>query len=85
MQKVTERLHENKPIPTHTFPVRGWGNMNETSQPQQPEEIIKLEGKCGVITVLKHSHQNQHIDEDIHTLIARILLMKEKRLKATGE
>jgi hypothetical protein len=43
-----------------------------------------IQGEHGQINILKPQREVTKSDEDIHTLIARILLKKEKRL-ALGE
>ncbi|WP_155814978.1 hypothetical protein [Bacillus coahuilensis] len=59
--------------------------QEETKTEEQPELIKEIEGKCGTIAVMKPSRPIKKTDADLHTLIARVLLMKEKRLaEATG-
>ncbi|MEN2465649.1 hypothetical protein [Ornithinibacillus sp. JPR2-1] len=64
--------------------------MNDLNNPNtkhtegQTAEVIKeIEGKFGGIRVMKFPQENVEGDADINSLIARILLMKQKRL-ATG-
>lgn len=59
--------------------------QKETQTEEQPELIKQIEGKCGTITVMNPSRPIKKTDADLHTLIARVLLMKEKRIaEATG-
>ncbi|MEX2461089.1 MAG: hypothetical protein WD469_07270 [Paenibacillaceae bacterium] len=44
------------------------------------ELITEIQGKHGIIRILKQNRDMTEVDEDIHALIARILLKKEKRL-----
>ncbi|KUP08432.1 hypothetical protein Q75_02920 [Bacillus coahuilensis p1.1.43] len=94
MQQVIEKLQENLPAPGHILSNKGGVAMQNEVQLQQeeikteeqPEELKHIEGKCGTITILKPSREVAATDEDIHSLLARILLKKQKRLaEATGE
>ncbi|AIF45633.1 hypothetical protein [Virgibacillus sp. SK37] len=88
MQQFTEKLHESSIPKGHILSSRGGVAMNEDVQLQdseQAKEIRQIEGKCGIITVFKPSRQIAETDEDIHSLIARVLLIKQKRLQAAGE
>jgi hypothetical protein len=64
-------------------------NLNTSEAPvalniDNQEVIHIIQGKHGQINILKPTRTVTQSDEDIHTLIARILLKKEKRL-ALGE
>jgi len=51
---------------------------------QAGEEVVKeIEGACGVIRIIKSPHPASESDEDIHALVARVLLMKLKRLASS--
>lgn len=84
MMERTEILQENPAPVRHTLSLRGGGAMKEGT----PQEKVEVRGKCGIITV-QHSTPvpdeiNEDFYEDINTLLARILIMKQKRL-AAGE
>ncbi|MGM0975825.1 MAG: hypothetical protein ACQEW2_23185 [Bacillota bacterium] len=90
MQEMIEKLQENQPGPGHILSSRGGVAMEkqvqlqETQKEEQAEILKQIKGICGTITILKPSREIKETDEDIHSLIAKVLLMKEKRL-ATGE
>lgn len=46
--------------------------------------LSEIQGKYGNIKVMQSQRQITEADEEIHTLIARILLKKEKRLASRG-
>jgi hypothetical protein len=48
--------------------------------PSDLDIVHEIKGKYGVIRILKPERQINQADEDIYTLIARILIKKEKRL-----
>jgi hypothetical protein len=47
--------------------------------------FTEVQGKSGMIRILKSVREMTEADEDIYTLIARILLKKEKRLALVRE
>ncbi|MBS3678949.1 hypothetical protein KGF86_01855 [Ornithinibacillus massiliensis] len=92
MLQVTERLQESPTPQGHILSSRGGVVVQVEYNPKEehieelpPVKIKEIEGKCGTITVMKPSREVKETDEDIHSLIAKVLLMKQKRLQATGE
>ncbi len=91
MLTVAEKLQEKTTTPGHIMSSRGGVvvDVNYVSQEEnieetpQTERITEIEGKCGTITVLKSSRPMKETHQDIHSLISKVLLMKEKRLQAT--
>ncbi|MBE2914164.1 hypothetical protein HPK02_13815 [Anoxybacillus flavithermus] len=83
---VKERiLHENRTLHLHTMYKRhraGVKGMETVTQPSQ--QIKEIEGKYGAIKVFQSQREVSKTDEDIHSLIARVLLMKQKRLANNG-
>ncbi|MDN4094332.1 hypothetical protein QYF48_16105 [Brevibacillus agri] len=57
---------------------------DEISKSEEQEVHKEINGQFGTIRILKPHRQVTEADEDIHTLIARILLKKQERL-ASGE
>ncbi|MDB5053080.1 MAG: hypothetical protein JWM44_1130 [Bacilli bacterium] len=47
--------------------------------------LTEVQGKSGIIRILKSVREMTEADEDIYTLIARILIKKEKRLALDRE
>jgi hypothetical protein len=87
---VKERiLHENQSLHLHMMYKRhhraGVKGMETVTQPSHPShKITEIEGKYGTIKVFKSQREVSKTDEDIHSLIARVLLMKQKRLANNG-
>lgn len=78
-------LHENQTLHLHTMYKRhreGVKGMETVTQPSQ--QIKEIEGKYGAIKVFQSQREVSKTDEDIHSLIARVLLMKQKRLANNG-
>ncbi|GLB58690.1 hypothetical protein [Cytobacillus sp. NCCP-133] len=78
-----EKLQLNSKGPAHRLNKKNMGGKPlESLQTEQP--VKQIEGKFGAINILVPDREVSATDEDIHSLIARILLMKQKRL-ATRE
>jgi len=84
---MMERAEILQEIPTpvrHTLSLRGGSAMKEGT----PQGKVEVRGKYGIITVQHSASKPEEINgdfhEDINTLLARILIMKQKRL-AAGE
>jgi hypothetical protein len=74
-----EKLQSNSKGPAHTLRKRDMGG--ETLESLQTEQPVKqIEGKFGAINILVSDRKVSATNEDIHSLIARILLKKQKRL-----
>ena len=89
MYKSSEKLQVISPPLKHTMGTRGGSVLkieciSEQESPKAVEQISEIEGKYGTITIAKSSRPIKETDSDIHTLIANVLLKREKRLKATG-
>ena len=69
----------------HMFVLRGGKTMDASFSSPTPEVLKEIKGKEGKITVLKNDRKITALDDDIHSLLARVLIMKETRTKATGE
>ena len=86
MQVQTKRLQSNSAAPTHIFSIQKnmGGDRLERIQEEVEQKVIhkQLEGKFGQINILKPTRQMNITDEDINSLIARILFAEQKR-KAT--
>lgn len=80
MMERTEILQENPAPVRHTLSLRGGSAMKEGT----PQGKVEVRGKYGIITVQHSASKPEEINEDINTLLARILIMKQKRL-AAGE
>ncbi|MFC5735886.1 hypothetical protein [Cytobacillus gottheilii] len=91
MNELAKTLQEINPFEAHIVASRGGIEIKDTCIPekektitQQVEEIKTLEGSHGTIKIFKQSREVKETDQDIHSLIAKVLLMKQKRL-ASGE
>lgn len=80
MQQTLERLHEIFPANPHIFSDMGGIAVEKLQEETQEETIKQLTGKHGTINVILPNREIKETDEDINSLLARVLLMREKRL-----
>lgn len=85
MQEKKGILQSNSKRPAHIISIQKdmGGDKLESLQTEQ-QQVKQIEGKFGEIKILKPTRDILVTDEDIHTLLARILLKRQKRI-TSGE
>lgn len=81
------KLNDLQIVPVYTVEEVN-EETEQVTESSESELVTEIEGKFGTIRVLKNTTENVTKKEDIHGLLARILLMKKKRLmeeRASGE
>ncbi|TWG29515.1 hypothetical protein [Geobacillus sp. C56-T2] len=81
MFALQKKFHENKANPAHIFVVKGTGGVglgNVNVKEETPEIHKEIKGQYGTIKILKPQREISDKDEDINSLLARILLMEYK-------
>lgn len=84
MQNKKGILQSNSRRPTHIISIQKDMGGVKLEGLQEEQQVKQIEGKFGEIKILKPTRKILATDEDIHSLIARILLKRQKRI-TSGE
>ena len=79
-QRFSREANKHMEDDIHVVPLTEAEQVVAIDPVPEQTEIAQIEGKNGLIKVFTN-REVRKTDEDIHSLLARVLLMKQKRLQ----